>query len=55
MSRHSRREMRMLPFDDGETLGDIAGGVSGEGLDPREEIVAELLKLAISHCIICIR
>jgi hypothetical protein len=47
--------MRMLPFDDGETLGDIAGGVSGEGLDPREEIVAELLKLAISHCIICIR
>ena len=41
--------MIVLPFDDGETLRNVAGGISGESLDPGEEVVAELLKLTISH------
>lgn len=39
----------VLPFDDRKTLGNVAGCVSGESLDPRDEVVAELLELTISH------
>jgi hypothetical protein len=38
-----------IPFDDREPLVDIARCVSGESLQPADQVSSEILQLLISH------